>query len=329
MRFVQSVCGPVPVEELGFTLMHEHVMASNAGVPENYPQMYRPDYQESLIRDLRACKANQIDTIVDASPYDLGRDPRRIQKVAEATGVHIICCTGFFFPLNPSFGNWTEEQIASMQIDDVTKGMAGTNIRAGLIKAVMDREGPTPERRFLHHAAGIASVETGVPIFMHSNPLYETGRYQIAFLKEVGVPAEQIKLDHMLETTDMEYIRWAYDQGVWLGCERLPRVTVAGDPYAAGIEARLKTLKKMIDDGMADRMMLSHDFSGISPVFDTLSQKQRADFDAQIPGRWLFVKNTVFPRLIEMGVDASVLYRMNTENPRNFFEAARSKGEGN
>lgn len=319
MEFVQTVRGPVSVDNLGFTLMHEHVMASNAGIPENYPQMYRPDYLDSLTRDLTALKENGIQTIVDASPYDLGRDAKRLKAVAEAADFNIICCSGFFFQLNPSFGTWTEDQIAQMQIDDLTKGIGDTGIRAGLIKTVMDAEGPTPGRRFLHHAAGIASNETGVPIFMHSNPLYETGRYQIQFLLEVGVDPSRIKLDHILETTNMDYIKWAYDQGVWLGCERIPRVTVAGDPYAVQVEARLKTAKAMIDAGMADRMMFSHDFSGVTPVFDTLSPEARAEFDAQIPGRWLYLKNHFFRRLVEMGVDPSVLEQTNVENPRKFF----------
>lgn len=320
MKFVQTVCGPVSTDKLGFTLMHEHVIASNAGIPENYPQMYRQDYMNFLVHELKVLKENNIDTIVDAAPYDLGRDPKRLKQAAEASGINIISCTGFFFQLNPSFGKWTEEQIAQLFIDDLSKGMAGTEIKAGLIKAVMDKEGSTPERRFLHHAAGIASIKTGIPIFMHSNPLYETGRYQIEFLKEVGVDVSKIKLDHMLETTDMDYIKWAYDQGVWLGCERIPRVVIEGDPYGVQVEARIKTIKAMIDAGMADRMMFSHDFSGITPIFDTLNTEQRKKFDEQIPGRWLYIKNYIFPRLIKMGVDPEVLNKINVENPRKFFE---------
>ncbi len=320
MNSIETVCGPVAVDKLGFTLMHEHVIASNAGIPENYPQMYRRDYIDFLTKDLAALKQNQIDTIVDATPYDLGRDPKRLKPLSEATGVNIICCTGFFFQLNPSYGKWTPEQIARLQIDDLTKGMAGTDIKAGMIKAVMDAEGPTPGRRLLHHAAGIASKETGAPIFLHSNPLFETGRYQLALLKEAGADVRRIKLDHMLETTDMDYIQWAYDQGVWLGCERLPRVVAPGDAYGTGTDARIRTLKAMIDAGMADRMILSHDFSGITPIFDTLKPHERDAFDEQIPGRWLFIKDCVFPRLVEMGVDSDVLYRMNTVNPRRFLE---------
>ena len=322
MDVVQTVRGPVSVNDMGFCLMHEHVMASAAGIPENYPQMYRADWMQSLVSDLTQLKRNGISTVGDASPFDLGRDPKRL--VAEQADIHIICCSGFFFELNPCLGSWTEEQIAQMQIDDLTKGIGDTGICAGMIKAVMDREGATPGRRFLHHAAGIASNETGVPVFLHSNPLYETGRYQIPLLREVGVDPSRIKLDHILETTNMDYIKWCYDQGVWLGCERIPRVVIPGDPYGVQVETRIKTAKAMIDAGMADRMIFSHDFSGVTPVFDTLDQHQRAAFDAQIPGRWLYLKQSFFPKLVEMGVEENVLYQTNVENPRKLFAGSHA-----
>lgn len=324
MDVVQTVRGPVSVNDMGFCLMHEHVMASAAGIPENYPQMYRADWMQSLVSDLTQLKRNGISTVVDASPFDLGRDPKRLRLVAEQADIHIICCSGFFFELNPCLGSWTEEQIAQMQIDDLTKGIGDTGICAGMIKAVMDREGATPGRRFLHHAAGIASNETGVPVFLHSNPLYETGRYQIPLLREVGVDPSRIKLDHILETTNMDYIKWCYDQGVWLGCERIPRVVIPGDPYGVQVETRIKTAKAMIDAGMADRMIFSHDFSGVTPVFDTLDQRQRAAFDAQIPGRWLYLKQSFFPKLVEMGVEENVLYQTNVENPRKLFAGSHA-----
>lgn len=320
MKFVQTVCGPVAVEKIGFALMHEHVMASGAGIQENYPQFYRPDHMELLLRDLKRLKENQIDTIVDASLFDLGRDPKRVQKASEVTGVNIIQSTGFFFEISPTLGTWNEKEIAQMFVDDLTKGMAGTDIKAGMIKAVMDMEGPTPGRRLLHHAAGIASNETGVPVYMHTNPLFETARYQIALLKEVGVPVYRMKLDHILETTNMDYIKWVYDQGVWIGAERMPRVTTPNDPYAVYADTRIKTFKAMIDAGMADRMLIGHDFSSVTPVFDRLTTDERRSFDAQIPGRWLYYKNVVFPKLVEMGVDEDILIKIAQDNPRRFFE---------
>ena len=323
MKYVETVRGSVAIENLGFTLMHEHVMASGAGIPDNYPQMYKSDWLESLKKDLVSLKENDISTVVDASPYDLGRDPKRLKMASEAADVNIICCTGFFNDMPGYLGSWTEDKIAQLLIDDLTKGIGDTGIKAGMIKAVMDMEGPTPGRVMLHHAAAIAAKETGVPVFAHSSPLYETGRYQVELLTEVGLDPSMIKIDHILETSNMEYAEWLYDQGVWIGCERIPRVVIKGDPYGNNVDARLRMAKAMIDAGMADKMIFSHDFSGVTPVFDTLSKDDREIFDAQIPGRFLYLKNVFFPKLVEMGVDPDVLHQTNVVNPYKLFEGAR------
>ena len=79
-------------------------------------------------------------------------------------------------------------------------------------------------------------------------------------------------------------------------------------------------VKTMIDAGLSDRMLLSHDFASTSTLWDTKSQEERDYVDSLIPGRWLFIKDYVSKRLLELGVDQGVLNKIFTENPRRFFE---------
>lgn len=319
MKYVETVLGPVESSNIGVALMHEHIVASGAGVPENYPELYAESFYETAMADLKNIKANGIDTIVDAAPYDLGRDPKTLHALAGNTGVNIIACTGFFMDLSPFLGTYTADQLARCMIKDLAKGMGGTSIKAGMIKGVMDNEGPTKGRELQHRAAAIASNETGAPVFMHTLPQKETARYQLAFLKAEGIRMERVKVDHCLETTDLDYIRWIADQGVWLGVERLPRIALPGD-YGVATETRIRMVKQMIDAGLADRMMLSHDFSSTSTLWDTKSYEERVYVDSLIPGRWLFIQNYAMKRLLEMGVDEKTLDKIYKENPRRFFE---------
>ena len=268
---------------------------------------------------LQALKDNGINTIVDASPYDLGRDPRRLQELSKQTGVQIICTTGMFFDLTDSFGHFNEDTIAQLMIDDITHGMAGTQIRAGIIKAVMDRECDTPGRILQHHAAAHASCETDCPIFLHSASELETGRYQLPLLFEAGAKPEKIRIDHFLDTTDMEYISWLYDQGVWLGADRLPRIRFEHEHFVS-TNARMKTVKAMIDAGMADRMLFSHDAGAVSTLWDTVDEQTlRFVHEEVIPDGWLYILKHAIPALIEMGVDEAVLHQILFENPKRFF----------
>ena len=47
MSKIESVLGPIDTSELGFTLSHEHVVVSSAGIPQIYPEFIRRD--ESIL----------------------------------------------------------------------------------------------------------------------------------------------------------------------------------------------------------------------------------------------------------------------------------------
>lgn len=319
MKNVQTVCGKIDANSITGALVHEHILASAPGIPENYPQLYGDNFFEKAKNDLEKLVENGINTIVDASTYDIGRDPKRLRMLSQQTGINIICTTGFFSSLDNSFGNFSEDRISRIYIDDIKTGMAGTDIKAGIIKAVMDRECSTPGRILQHRAAANASIETGCQIFLHTASELETGRYQLKILKDAGAHMDKVRVDHILDTTNMEYISWLYDQGVWLGADRLPRVRFKKE-YFVSTQARLNTIKAMIDAGMSDRMLFSHDASSVSTLWDTVDEDTlRFVHEEVIPDGWLFIKKHAFPMLVKMGVPPETLHKILYENPRRFF----------
>ena len=48
MSTVNSVLGPIDTANLGFTLMHEHLINSSAGVPREYPELLRRGFMERV-----------------------------------------------------------------------------------------------------------------------------------------------------------------------------------------------------------------------------------------------------------------------------------------
>lgn len=316
---VQTVTGDVPVAALGSVLMHEHLVSSAPGIAENYPELYIEGYHELVMRDLTAMKENGITTVVDATPYDLGRDVKALKRLSAESGVNIICCTGSFLRLPAVFGYYTPAQIAALFIKDITKGVADTGIKAGIIKVAMDTEGPTEDRVLIHKAAAIASNETGMPIMMHSAPQKEMGRHQLRILQEEHVNMARVKVDHCLETTDIDYLCWLADQGCWLGVDRLPLIVEEGD-YAVSTQSRIKVIKALIDAGLQDRMLFSHDFISASTYHNHMPTEERQLYiDNLNPERFLFLKNVAFPALERMGIDRDLLERMCVDNPRNYF----------
>ena len=319
MKTVQTVTGEVNTDRLGSVLMHEHIYSSSMGIALSYPQLYFEGTEEKIERDLIELKEGGISTVVDATPVGLGRDVKGLKRASEKTGVNIIATTGWWGVEPPYAGPIPEDKWAQAFIDDIQKGCDGTDIRAGILKAAMDKEGPTPWNIKTHHAAGIASKQTGAKIMLHTYCPTETPRHQLRLLKEVGVDMNHVAVDHIPETTDLDFVKWIYDQGVWLGMDRLPIISLPGE-YAVAAETRIRFIKVMLDAGMGDRMLFSHDIFSMSTLFDWQPEDVKKEIALICPEKFLYIKKVVFGKLADMGVDPDYLWNLTIDNPRRFFE---------
>ena len=96
MAIINSVLGEIDSKNLGFTLMHEHVMVAASGLSTHYPDLLGANREQRAIECLKTAKAHGIDTMLDATTFDLGRDPALLKTVAEASGVNLINVTGWW-----------------------------------------------------------------------------------------------------------------------------------------------------------------------------------------------------------------------------------------
>jgi len=94
MSDINTVTGPISTDQMGFTLMHEHVMVSASGLYESYPDLLGQEREERAIQALKNAKAQGIDTIVDATTFDLGRNVELLVNASVESGVNIINVTG-------------------------------------------------------------------------------------------------------------------------------------------------------------------------------------------------------------------------------------------
>jgi phosphotriesterase-related protein len=74
MGGVQSVTGWIPGPDLGFTLVHEHVAASSAGILRSWPGLSggREPLVATGVAALTEARALRVRTIVDCTTFDLG-----------------------------------------------------------------------------------------------------------------------------------------------------------------------------------------------------------------------------------------------------------------
>ena len=138
MTTINGVLGEIDSKDLGFTLMHEHVMVAASGLSTHYPDLLGPNREQRAIDCMKTAKAHGIDTMLDATTFDLGRDPALLKTVAAASGVNLINVTGWWLDVPRFMQGVGANQMADEFIKDLTEGFRGTDIKAGMLKCAAD-----------------------------------------------------------------------------------------------------------------------------------------------------------------------------------------------
>lgn len=315
MATINSVLGEMDTADLGFTLSHEHVLVSSAGIQQIYPEFI--DRAATIARgiaDLTAARAEGLRSIIDVTTIDLGRDIRLLEEVSRGSGVHIVCATGTWRDIPRVFWTATPDDIAPLYIREIQEGIEDTGIKAGIIKVANDMGGVTPEGEIILRAAARAQKATGVPISTHTWAPERVGEQQVAIFKDEGIDLNRVYIGHSNDTDDIGYLTGLLEQGVWIGLDRYP-----GRPEVLDWEARTQTAYKLIQAGWAHRIMLGHDWSVALLI---AHREARAQRDIANPDGYLFITRRVLPRLAQLGASQDDLHKIMIDNPRRFFEGS-------
>lgn len=315
MATVNTVLGPVDTARLGFTLTHEHIMVSAAGMGHTYPEFLdRQGTIEAAVTGLKTAYAEGLRTIVDMTTFDLGRDVAMLEEVSRRSGVQIILTTGSHRSIPRVFLSASPDAIAPLFIKEVEEGIEGTGIKAGVIKTASDSGGITGHEEIVLRAVARAHNRTGAPISTHTWSPERIGEQQVRILEEEGVDLSRVYIGHSNDDTDVQYLTGLLDKGVWLGLDRYPGGRVAGTP---NWEQRTEVVKKLIDAGYGDRIMLSHDHAipRSQPTRELREERERYN-----PDGYLFITRRVLPRLRELGATDEDIWLIMVDNPRRFFE---------
>ena len=317
MATVNTVLGPVDAKALGFTLMHEHLIASSAGIPHTFPELV--DRKEAIAGGVKALKeaaAEGLGTYVDVTTMGLGRDVTVLRAVAEQVGVHIIAATGIWLDIPRAIANsLTADQLAQLFVREIEVGIEGTGIKAGVIKVATAQEGVTPANEVVLRAAARASNFTGVPITTHTVATARVGEAQMAIFLEERVDPRRVCIGHSNDTTDVDYLAGLARQGCVLGMDHYP----GGRGGSLNWEERTQVVKRLVDMGLADRVSFSHDYLIARLASPEVNEQQRASN----PDGICFVSRRVLPRLRELGVSEAAIRAMTVEAPRRFFGGSR------
>ena len=311
MATIMTVTGPISSDDLGFTLFHEHIfldlMRDSWGGDQllNDPVLA---YQE-----LMTYKDAGGVTLVDQTSGGLrGNDHQQmlpvkhalaVKDIAERTGLNIILGCGWYRETYYEERLWRmkTDEIAEEIVRDVTEGIDGTDVRAGVIGEIgghFDWLSPVEER--VLRASGRAQKKTGVSLTTHATvgPL---GLDQLDILEEEGVDLRRVAIGHPQSYPHLDYHAEIARRGAYIQFDNM-------QPIESGIEYDQKRLLRMvrdiIDAGLIKHLLFSHDV-----CYKSMCHAYGG------PG-YDFISLRLMDRLKEIGVTDEQFHQIMVDNPR-------------
>ena len=321
---IQTVLGPIGLDQLGRTLMHEHLFIAFAGAEFDTTAVFdREQFVAEAVRRLVQLRTEHgVKSFVDPCPIELGRDAALIAEIAEKSEMQIICTTGFYFEALGLPVYWrarTAEEIAELYIREITHGIGRTGVRAGAIKCATGAPTITPlEEKFLE-AACIAQRATGVPIITHTQDGMCGPEQQQAF-RAGGVKLHRCLIGHCCGNPDPAYHRRVVEAGSYIGFDRI------GMDHLQPDAVRADNLVRLVRAGYRANLLLSHDrFCGWlgKPARQLTAVEQARRERLQAAGDWppqyTYLFTEFVPMLRARGMADGEIFSILDDNPRRFF----------
>jgi phosphotriesterase-related protein len=321
---VQTVTGPIGLDQLGRTLMHEHLFIAFPGAEFDPSAVFdRAGFVAEAVQRLKQLRTEHgVRSFVDPCPIELGRDAALMREIAEKSEMNIVCTTGFYFEAMGLPVYWrarTVEEITELYIREITHGIGTTGIRAGAIKVATGAPVITElEHKFLE-AACLAQKATNVPIITHTQDGCAGPEQQEAFAKS-GVPAHCCLIGHCCGNADPEYHQRVVDGGSYIGFDRIGLLRFQPD------EVRADNLVRLVRNGHRAQIMMSQDrhCGWLGKFARQMSAEELARIDAlKAEGNWpppyTYLFTDFVPMLRARGLTEHEIHSILDDNPRRFF----------
>ena len=296
---VMTALGPIPANQLGITLMHEHFTANlyRATADANHFLCDIP----LAIREARRFRDAGGASVVDVTNRGLGRNPTLLRRVAQETGLHVIMGCGWYREpyYEEEVYTKTTNQIADEIVRDITEGVNGTGVKAGIIGEIgCHRHYILPAEERLFRAAARAHKQTGLTITTHAvrSPV---GLDQLDLLQDETVDLRRVIVGHCDTYPDPQYHEAVARRGAYVEFD-----TIRGESEWDS-QQRVECVEKLIDKGYLNQILLSHDVC----MKSHLHAYGGEGYDYLLTG--------FIPRLLERGLTQEQAQILLVENPRN------------
>ncbi len=298
-------------------------LENRADVARNwfYYGNYKVTRIDDAIYEANLFKRHGGGCIVDQTSIGLARDPRGLQQVARATGVHIVMATSYYtHEYHPTeIADFDVEQVKQRILRDIDEGVGGANVQAGIIGEVGLGTQMHPDEEKVLRASARAQRESGVPLSIHPGFGPDAIWQAVRILEEEKADLSRTimcHVDHRLaskpapDSFDTEPFLELAKTGMYLefdcfGWEESYRQR--GKVDMPNDAVRLNFIMALVEAGHESRILMSHDMA--------LQHWQR-----QYGGHgWQHIPETVTALMRYKGFDNALIDRILIRNPQELL----------
>ncbi len=324
----------IPASEFGFTHSAELIIQDTAELrgnweDESWGSLPEEEQIAKVVAALDNAYEGGVHTIVDRTIVGIGRDVKRMKKIADQTKMNILVCSGFYtlytLPYYFRYRKDTPEHFPNSKkledfiVQDVLVGIAGTGIKAAAIKVMSDKFGleETPDLRGLFKACSVAHRRSGAPLTTHGLGVPDALLHQKIFAEE-GVDLRRVALCHMDRSpgaTPVGDFQRVLDRGSfisfdgWFPAEDTN--VLASDSTTP--EQSFDRIVELVNKGYGDQLLLA----GGWPIayYDCFPESFGLN-DGIAP--YMRVKQQVIPELKSRGLSEEQIHKMTNTNPQRW-----------
>ena len=307
--FVQTVLGPIDPSVLGFTLPHEHTRCVLWQIPARWDYWELTGEDDLILPELARFRELGGTCLVDLTLQSIGRDPARLRRLAEASGLHLVMGCGWYreayYPVEALIDRRSVGSLADEIVREFEDGVGGTGIRPGVIGEIgTDKPWVSAQEERVFRAVARASRATGMAVITHA-VMSPVGLEQLRIMEDAGVDPARVVVGHADSYPDLEHYERIFERSAsiefdFLGMSFTPQERLG--------EARLvPLLLEMLARGYADRILLSQ---------DVCHNSQLRCYEGN---GYTYLQESFLPRLRAAGVGEAEIRQITVENPRRIL----------
>lgn len=321
---INSVLGPINVEDMGKTMMHEHFVFGYVGhnADASYGEYNREEAYRIGMKMIDDLKPYGIKTIVDPTASECGRDPLLLKKLSEDSGINIICSTGmynekwggagYFIERAEAVGVDMAEELHEMFTKDIEDGIGSSGVKAAFLKIATGVGEITDYERTVFEVAARVQQEQKVPIMTHVHA-GSMALEQAKLLKDAGADPKHTIIGHMGAIKDPSELLEILKMGFFVGFDRFG-LQIPGFPSD---EVRKLLVSGLVTLGYEKQIILAHDTVAYQLGRPRNYTPEILEYRKDYHVRHIF--DDILPAFRKAGMREESISQMIDENPKLYF----------